>query len=152
MTYPCEIKDQESQPALAIRCRASVADLPQVLGRCYASLYGYLGQLEQPPAGPPYIAYYNMDMQDLDLDVGVPVAKELPGKDDIQPARLPGGKVATCLYTGPYPEMGQGYDTLSKFIAEQGRQPAGAAYELYLSDPNTTPPEKLQTLILFPLA
>jgi effector-binding domain-containing protein len=128
-----------------------VADLPQVLGHCYASLYSYLGQIEQPPAGPPYVAYYNMDMQDLDLDVGVPVAKELPGKDDIQPARLPGGKVATCLYTGSYSEMGQGYDTLSKFVAEQGQQPSGAAYELYLSDPNTTPPDKLQTLILFPL-
>jgi effector-binding domain-containing protein len=152
MSYPCEIKKQASQPALAIRTRAAVQDLPQVLGRCYASVYGYLEQLGQPPAGPPYIAYFNMDMQNLDLDVGVPVAQELPGNGEIQPARLPGGKVATCLYTGPYDEMGQAYDTLLKFIEDNREQPAGGAYEIYLSDSASTPPEQLQTLILFPLA
>jgi len=152
MSYPCEIKEQASQPALAIRTRAAVQDLPQVLGRCYASLYTYLEQIGQPPAGPPYIAYYNMDMQNLDLDVGVPVAKEQSGNGEIQPARLPGGTVATCLYTGPYNEMGPAYDTLTRFIEDNHRQPAGPVYEIYLSDPANTPPEQLQTLILFPLA
>lgn len=151
MAYPCEIKEQASQPALAIRTRAAAQDLPEVLGRCYASLYAYLEQIGQPPAGPPYLGYYNMDMQNLDLDVGVPVAQELPGSGEIQPARLPSGTVATCLYTGPYKELGMAYDTLTRFIEDHHRQAAGPAYEIYLSDPANTPPEQLQTLILFPL-
>ena len=152
MSYPCEIKEQAPQPALAIRTRTPVQDLPQVLGRCYGILYAYLEQLGEPPAGPPYLGYYNLDMQDLDLDVGVPVTKELPGSGEIQPAQLPGGTVATCLYTGAYPEMGVAYDTLTRFIEDNHRQVAGPVYEIYLSDPSNTPPEQLQTLILFPLA
>lgn len=152
MSYPCEIKEQAAQPSLTIRTRADAQELPQVLGRCYASLYTYLEQIGQPPAGPPYIAYYNMDMQDLDLEVGVPVAKELPGNGEIQPAALPGGTVATCLYTGSYKELGVAYNTLTRFIEDHHRQAAGPAYEIYLNDPSDTPPEQLQTLILFPLA
>ena len=152
MSYPCEIKEQASQPTLVVRTRAAVQDLPQVLGRCYGSVFGYLGKLGQQPAGPPFMGYFNMDMQDLDLEIGVPVAQELPGQGEVQPSRLPGGMVATCLYTGPYPEMGPAYDALTRFIEDNGRQPAGPVYEIYVNDPTTTPPEQLQTLILFQLA
>jgi effector-binding domain-containing protein len=152
MSYNCEIKEQASQPTLAIRARAAVQDLPDLLGKCYGNLFGYLAQLKQEAAGPPYTAYYNMDMQDLDVEIGVPVAQELPGMGDIQPSWLPGGKVATCLYIGPYSEMGPAYDAILQFIQENGEQPTGAAYEIYLvADTTQTPVEGLQTLILFPL-
>ncbi len=37
-----------------------------------------------------------------------------------------------------------------KEIAERGQEAAGAAYEFYFSE-SETPPEKIQTLIGFPL-
>lgn len=151
MSFTCEVKEQAAQPALAIRTRSAVEHLPEVLGQAYGRIFTYLGELGEGPAGAPYMGYYNMDMQDLDLEIGVPVMRVLPGKDPVQPAQLPGGRVATCLYTGPYNKMGSAYDALNQYIHEQGLLPTGVVYEIYISDPSQTPPQELQTLILFPL-
>jgi effector-binding domain-containing protein len=112
----------------------------------------YLGELGVTPAGAPFVAYFNMDMQDLDMEVGFPVAQPLPGGGEVQSSEIPGGKVATCLHTGPYPEISQAYQALSTWVNENGYKMTGVSYEFYLNDPQETPPEALQTQILFPLA
>lgn len=151
MAYPCEIKEMPAQATLSIRTRTPVQNLPQIIGEAFGRIWQYMGEIGQPPAGVPFAAYYNMDMQDLDVEVGFPVATVLPGKGDIQPGEIPGGKYATCLYTGPYSGMKPAYDELSKWMEENKCMPTGVVYEMYLNDPDMTPPEKLQTLIAFPL-
>lgn len=151
MSYPCEAKEQPAQPTLTIRTRTPVQQMGTVLGESYGAIAQYLGELGECPAGPPFAAYYNEDMQDLDVEIGFPVARELPGRGDIQPSEIPGGRVATCLYTGPFTGIGQAYETLARWMAEHGHEPTGVAYEVYLSDPDETPAEELQTQIVFPL-
>jgi effector-binding domain-containing protein len=151
MLHKCELKEQPTQPVLAIRTRAAVKDLPQVLGKAYGTVAQYLGELGECSAGPPFVAYYNEDMQDLDIEIGFPVARELPARGDIQPGEIPGGRAATCLHIGPYSSVAPAYEALSRYMEENGLQPTGVAYEVYLNDPDETPPEELQTRILFPL-
>jgi effector-binding domain-containing protein len=151
MSYKCEVKEQSAQPALSIRTRTAVQDLAQVLGEAYGAIAQYLGELGEQPAGPPFTAYYNMDMQDLDVEIGFPVYKRLPGKDDIKASDIPGGKAATCLHTGPYSGIGPAYNALSQWIKDNGYEVTGVAYEVYLDDPAQTPPQELRTQILFPL-
>ena len=151
MSYACELKEQAAQPTLAIRTRTSVQDLPRRLGESFGAIAQYLGELGEHPTGAPFSAYYNMDMENLDVEIGFPVSRELPGRGDIQPGEIPGGKAATLLYTGPFSEMEPAYDALSQWMAENGHEPTGVAYEVYLSDPDEVPPEELQTLIMFPL-
>jgi effector-binding domain-containing protein len=151
MSFKCEIKEMPAQPALAIRTRTSVQNLPQTIGECYGKVMGYLGQMGEQPACAPYVGYYNMDMNDLDVEMGFPVAKALPGKGDIIASQLPGGKMGTCLYTGPYTEMPVAYDALKKLLDEKGLDPTGIVYEVYYNSPAEVRPEELQTLIMFPL-
>jgi len=151
MTYQCELKDQPAQPTLVIRTRTPVQDLPQLMGETYGTIAQYLRELDECPAGPPFAVYHNMDMQDLDIEIGFPVARELQGQGTIQSSELPAGDVATCLYTGPYQDIGQPYEALSQWITDRGREPTGVSYEFYLNDPQETPPEQLQTQIVFPL-
>jgi effector-binding domain-containing protein len=151
MSYECKVKEQPTQATLAIRTRVSVQDLPQVLGKAYGAIAQYLGELGEQPAGPPFVAYYNMDMQALDVEIGFPVSRQLSGKGDIQACEIPGGKVATCLYTGPYSDIEPAYNALSQWMKENGYEATGVAYEMYLNDPGQTPPQELQTQIVFPL-
>ncbi len=151
MTYKCEIKDQPAQPTLSIRVRTTLENLPQTIGHGFGTVAQYLGEIGQPPAGAPYVAYYNMDMSDLDIEIGFPVGKKLPGKGEIKASRIPGGKMGTCLYTGPYQEMPAAYEALTKLLAEKGLEPTGIVYEAYYNSPMDTEPSKLQTFILFPL-
>ena len=151
MSYKCKVKEQPTQATLAIRTRVSVQDLPQVLGKAYGAIAQYLGESGEQPAGPPFAAYYNMDMQALDVEIGFPVSRKLSGKGDIQAGEIPGGKVATCLYTGPYSDIEPAYNALSQWMKENGYEATGIAYEMYLNDPGQTPPQELQTQIVFPL-
>jgi len=151
MSYQCELKEWSAQPTLTIRTRTAVQDLPQVLGEAYQAIEEYLGELKEQPAGPPFTAYYNMDMQNLDVEIGFPVPRELSGRGAIQAGHLPEGKIATSLYTGPYSDMEPAYAALSEWIEEHGYEPTGVAYEFYLTDPDEAPPEEWQTQIAFPL-
>ncbi len=150
MTYQCEVREQPIQPALSIRSRISVQDLPREIGRALKAITTHLTNLGEKPAGASFVAYYNMDMQDLDVEIGFPISKQLMGKGEIQSSELP-GKVATCLFVGPYNEIRPAYDALTEWTEQQGYEPTGIAYEIYFDDPSQTPPEELKTQIMFPL-
>jgi effector-binding domain-containing protein len=151
MTFECEIKEQSPQSTLCIRTRTTVEKLPEAIGRYVGEVAQYLGEIGEQPEPVVYVAYYNLDMADLDVEIGFPVAKKLPGKGEIKPGQIPGGKVGTCLYTGPYQEMPPAYEALTKLVNEKGLEPTGICYEFYYNSPMEVAPEKLQTLIMFPL-
>jgi effector-binding domain-containing protein len=140
-----------AQPTLTIRTRTAVQNLPQLMGQSFGAIAGYLGELGQAPAGAPFAAYYNMDMQDLDIEIGFPVASKLPGRGEILAGEIPAGKFATSLHTGPYDQCGPVYEALTQWVAEHHYEANGVAYEYYLNDPTETPPEELKMQIIFPL-
>ncbi|HRW11140.1 MAG: GyrI-like domain-containing protein [Anaerolineae bacterium] len=151
MTHQFELRERQSQPTLVIRTRSAVQDMPQVLGQAWGAIMHYAGQKGLQPSGPPFVAYHNMDMQDLDLEIGFPFAKKLDGAGEVLAGEIPGGKAAGCLHVGPYDQLRAAYKALGKWMEANGYTPAGVAYESYLNDPQTTPPEALQTDIFFPL-
>ena len=151
MSYNCEIVEQPAQPTLSIRAKSAVQDLPQLLGKGYGAIMGYLGELGVDPSGEPFVIYYNMDMQNLDIELGFPVIQPLPGKGEIHAARMEAGKVATCLYVGPYADCGPAYEALAQFVKDQGYEASGVAIEYYLNDPSQPPYEEPQTRIALPL-
>lgn len=152
MSDACKVITQPAQQVLSIRTHTSIQELPQTLGKAYGAIEQYLGEIGEIPGGAPFVAYYNMDMQNLDIEAGFPVLKQLVGRGEIQSSVIPGGEKATCIYTGPYNEIASAYEELSAWITRQGYRASGVAYEFYLNDPAETPPQELQTQILFPLA
>jgi effector-binding domain-containing protein len=151
MDYKCEVVEKLAQPVLSIRTRVAVQNLPETLGKGYTAIGQYLESLGKAPAGAPFVIYYNMDMEDLDMEMGFPVSGVLPGKGEIEYREIPAGKYATCLHTGPYNELGAAYEALTKWVNEEGYEVSGTAYEYYLNDVNVTPPQDLQTLLTFPI-
>jgi effector-binding domain-containing protein len=152
MAYECRVEERPAQYTVSTLARTPVDKLSELLGAAFGAVYGYLMELGEQPAGPPYVAYYNMDMQDLNLEIGFPVAKSLPAKGELHSGQIAGGRAATVLHIGPYDKLHLAYDALMKWVAEQGVEPAGPAYEFYLNDPDSVAPEELQTQIVFPLA
>ncbi len=151
MSYNCEIVKKAEQPVLSIRTRTSVQELPNVLGKSYGAIAQYLGELGEQPVGATFAGYHNMDMQNLDVEIGFQVDHPLEGKGEIQSGWIPGGMLATCMHIGPYNAIEPAYNALMKFVEEQDHQVTGVAYEFYLNDPNETPANELQTQIVFPL-
>jgi effector-binding domain-containing protein len=151
MSYECEIITRAEQHAIALRTRTPVENLPILMGPTYGKIAHYLGEKSLAPAGAPYTAYYNMDMQDLDVEIGIPVIEPVDGVDDLQATTIPGGKMATCIHKGPYNKIEVAYTALMAFMQSEGLDATGVAYEYYLNDPTETSPEELLTQVFFPL-
>ena len=151
MSYKCELYDQNAQPTLFIRTRTALQDLPKTLGEAYSALGQHMASLGIEPGGAPFTAYFNMDMQDLDIEIGFPMSVKVPGKGLIIAGELPAGNYSSVLYKGPYPGLGAAYAALNEFLEKAGLKPTGVAYEFYLNSPMEVVPEDLRTQIVFPI-
>src|SRR5579859_4524157 len=133
MTYQIEVRERPAQATLGIRTHSAVQDLPKVIPTANYTIAQYLETLGQHPSGAPFAAYYNMDMQNLDVEIGFLSTKNVPGKGNIQPGSLPGGKAASCLHVGPYTGVGNAHTALHDWMREKGYENMGAYYEIYLN-------------------
>ncbi len=147
MAYEIKLLELPDQPTLSMRATLAVGDLPQFFGKVYGSIMQYLGEKGEQPAGMPFATYYNLDMQNLDVEAGFPVAKALPGKGEIQASMIPGGKFISTLHVGAYDKCQPAYDALTEWAKQNGYEPSGVAYEYYLNDPNQNPPVEPETEI-----
>lgn len=146
-----QIIERKETPTLSVRYRTPVSELPNTMGEMYGEIAAYMGKNRIPFAGSPFIVYYNMDMNDLDVEVGFPLVKPDAGEGRIAGSMLRGGLFATAKHTGPYTTLEGTYNALTAFIKEKGVQTETFMFEEYLNSPEDTPPEKLETVIYFPL-
>lgn len=93
-----EILQRRDQPTLVIRKTVKVDDLPGVIGYCYEEIEKYLKDIEVYVEDVPFVAYHNMDMQHLDVEIGFPVSQKIPEKGEIKPGVIKAGKVIFCMH------------------------------------------------------
>lgn len=151
MNYNIELKEKSAQPVLSIRKITAMRNLSQEIGAAYGSIMQYLNELGEQPAEAPYTAYYNLDMEHLDVEMGFPVSKQLAAKGEIKTNEIPAGKYAECMYKGPYAEMVPVYEAINKWITENGFAATGVSYEVYYNSPADVSESELLTKIMLPL-
>ena len=151
MEYHCEIKDLPEQPILSIRTHSSMISLSKALGKAFEKLEDRLKELGEEPSGAPFVAYYNMNMLNLDIEIGFPVKRPLEGNAETKAGIQPAGKYAMTMHQGPYNKVRLAYNALTKKVKDEGYQATGVAYENYLNDPMNTKASDLLTQVVFPL-
>lgn len=145
-----EMLRKREQPTLSIRTRAKVEDLPMLIGDGYCRMAEYLKELGEMLSDVPYVAYHNMDMQDLDVEIGFPVSTVLPGKGDIRSGTIEEGNVVFCMYRGPYGDMAPTYGEMMGWTEKNALTPTSTVYECYYNGPEW-PESELLTMILMPV-
>ncbi|HET7673763.1 MAG TPA: GyrI-like domain-containing protein [Candidatus Saccharimonadales bacterium] len=61
------------------------------------------------------------------------------------------GCCAQILHIGPYDQQMKSLEKLYKFVADNGYEIYGRHHEIYMNDPNRNPPEKLKTVLRYPV-
>ena len=130
-----------------------------LIGEAFGKLYGWIGEKGHIPAGPPLGVYFNapgqVPAEELLWELRSPIAGDVPpsGPDErgLGVKRVEGVEVASTMHKGPYDQIGALYGALAGWIAENGYEIAGPPEEVYLSDPDKTPPEELLTEVHFPV-
>ncbi len=145
-----EILEMQEQPVLCIRTRTDIKHLPMVIGEGYGKLAQYVAQLGETLSDVPYVAYYNTDMEDLDVEMGFPVARTLQGKENIQYRAIPKGKNVFAMFLGAYRDIAPVYADMAKWLEEKGLEPEGTAYEYYYNDAEF-PEDQYLTKVVMPV-
>jgi len=146
-----DIVERTETKTLGVRYRTPASELSKTMGPIYGEIAAHMAKNGIPFAGPPYARYFNMDMNDLDLEIGFPIAAPAAGAGRVAAGTLPGGAYATATHTGPYETIESTYNALMAFIGERKLECGSDMFEEYLNSPEDTPPEKLETAIYFPL-
>ncbi len=152
MMFKIECFSQKAQPVLSIRTRTTMENLPKLIGESYMKIMAYLTELGQEPIDAPFTAYHNLDMQNLDTEMGFAVPKLFAGKGDIQAREVPESLFVSCLYKGPYSGMEEPYNKIFAWIAEHGYKQSGVYFEYYYNSPADVPEKELLTRIMIPVA
>jgi len=149
MPDKCEITFRYIQLALTIRTTTRLQDLPKVMEKSLKEIKEHLSKFEEEPTGPPFAAYYdiNMESESIDIEIGFPVSRAFAEVDNMTTSIIPGGKIASCAHTGPYPGIPRAYLFLSDWVKENGYETKDVVYEIYFNDPVVTPPQELTTQI-----
>lgn len=151
MSATCTFEDLPHQYTAQIRARTPVSGLPELLGRSYDQIEAAVQKSGLQIVGAPYTLYLNTDMDDLAVEIGFPINLKFDGDGDVSSGEIPAGRYAACVYEGPYSGIATAYESLAEWAQNQGIRPTGVSYEIYLNDPDGTPPSELKTKILFPL-
>ena len=128
-------------------------ELPTVLGSTFGELYQRIESSGVAPAGPPFVIYHNMPEPGgrWEIDVCAPVSAPVLAAPAFEFLDMPAGRIVSVLHIGPYDTLGIAYEAIGNFISDQGLEAAGPPREFYFSEPDV-PPEKVQTLVEWPIA
>ena len=119
-------------------------------GDSFDKITKHLNNLNELPGGAPIVCFHNMDLENLDVEVGFPVASPVSGKDDIAANTIPAQKVVSAIDLGPYEKQDPTLEEIFAWIQINGYEMKGKICYQYLND--TERPEKeLLTMMILPV-
>jgi len=149
-----ELGEQEEHPALTLRAKVLEKDLPEHVVECFGIIKAYMSKHGAKLNGYPFIAYYNIDLDNLrgggtwDMEIGFPVSKILPDSGKIKMSETLKAKTISCFYKGAYPGLGKAYSLLAGFLKDNNFQPLNISYEYYYNSPEFVPEDELLTRVV----
>lgn len=121
-----EIVELKSDLALAYKEHSTMENMSEVMGRGLNAIYSRLKELGKQAIGAPYAAYLNAneteDFAEFDLELGFPVAEEIPATENLYMSKTYGGKAVTATHKGPYSTLETTYCAVMDFIKENGSE------------------------------
>lgn len=127
MPYEVEVRDVAAQTIAAIRCEAQLSQLSEVVPRLCGEVWEYAkaAGLTRPNH---LVALYR---DGCCVEVGVEVGAPFAGDERVVCSHLPGGKVATVAYLGPYERLCEPHTAIQRWCGEHGLALAGSCWEIY---------------------
>ena len=128
-----------------------VGGLPGAIAHCIPEVEGAMTRAGVALTGPPFVRYLEMGPE-IRAAIGFPVGTAIAPSGRIQPGRLPGGDAARIVHLGPYDTIAVTYERLQAWMAARRREPSGPFWEVYWTDPHTSPdPASWRTEVFAPL-
>ncbi len=143
----------EPATALVMTAKTSQADKTRDLTGVFTTAMDTLSDVEIAPVGAPFAVYDTLEIEagSFGLTAGFPVPSGTQPRKKLQAGTLPGGKAAVTVHVGPYEKLPEAHRALREWMTQQGHEPSGPPWEVYLDNPRTTLAEELTTRVCYPV-
>ena len=154
MNYQIDIEQVEARQIAAVKTHSTLATIGENINKGFGTLMGGLGKTGAHPVGAPMVIYHNaIDKEESgDIEIAVPVSKELPSDEKVYGRKLEDGEMAVTLHKGPYDKISAAYHSITDWIYKNGYEISGPPREIYLNDPREVSPAELMTRLEFPVS
>jgi effector-binding domain-containing protein len=125
----------------------------ETLVDAFKTVYALLEREGIKPAGEAMVIYNSADDVGFEFQAAVPITESFknPPRGDIAVGKTPPGKAFKFVHRGPYSAMDDTYEAITNFLDEKGIDAKDLFIEEYVTDPRTTPEEKLVINVLVPV-
>lgn len=119
----------------------------------FKSVYSFLEQQGIKPTGLPMTVYTSTDDTGFSYQAAVPIAAAPanPPRGDISIGQAPAGKMLKFIHRGSYDAMDTTYEAITNFLDTKQLEAQNLFVEEYVTDPVTTPEEKLVVNVFVPV-
>jgi effector-binding domain-containing protein len=119
----------------------------------FKSLDAYLAKQGIKPTGPAMTIYTQTDDTGFDFEAALPVAEapKDPPKGDIAVGKAPSGKALKFVHRGSYDAMDATYEAITNYLDEKQLEAKDQFIEEYVSNPVTSPPDRLVIDVFVPV-
>jgi hypothetical protein len=143
-TAQVTVVEEPARRALVVRDMATPSTIGPVTSRCVSRLLALLPVSQGGSLEGAMIGLFPLDLAE-EFTIGVAACTERG--DEV----LQGGTFAAATHIGPYDQIPLTAHALLAWCGDRGHVPAGDLREVYLSNPATTPPERLATQLTIKL-
>ena len=151
MSVEVSRKELQSVPTLVVRGTTASTEIAKTLAEMFGAVWSYAQKKAVPLAGPPFARYLTVGRGTFSIEAGLPVAAPVPGEGSIVASELPRCHAAVAVHVGAYEKLESTHAAVARWLAENHLE-AGAPWEVYLTDPGTTPdPAEWRTEVIYPL-
>jgi effector-binding domain-containing protein len=130
------VVDLEEVATAVIHGVVPMAELANFFDRSFTELATVLDRQAIAPTGPAFARYAGPPGDTAQLEVGFPVGVQVAADGQVGPSTLPAGRAARLVHAGGYDRLGESWDALAAWIAEQDLVPGDVLCEVYVTQPN----------------
>lgn len=147
-----EIREIKPRPVIGIRKTIATSEIGDFIKSTFETVGPFFASNGMEMTGPPVAMYFETSESTVDMAAGAPVTSVTATSGDITELELPGGRVASAIYTGPYEGIPNAWDEFMQQLSAQDESGVEPCWEEYLTDPSQEPDSsKWQTLMVQPL-
>jgi effector-binding domain-containing protein len=119
----------------------------------FKSVYGFLEKQGIKPAGSALTIYTSTDDTGFQYQAAVPIAEAPanPPRGDIEVGKSPAGKMLKFVHRGSYDAMDTTYEAITNYLDTKQLEAQDTFVEEYVTDPVTTPEDKLVVNVYVPV-
>lgn len=147
-----EIRTVEPQPVLFIHTTTTARHVAKTFAELLPEVGRHMQEVGAARATAPYGRFYQYEPDRVEMDAGIGVAEPAAGGGRVEAGELPGGEVAVATHVGPYTTLGKTHEAIRRRLQEEGWEPSGAPWEVYVTDPGEEPDSnKWRTDVIYPI-